>query len=275
MLGLGVAVGVYAISRVHGEVLDYIFKWMPVLTGLIVAGTIATAISALAGTGTVGRHSRRPPARASLLPIAACVAVTVAVSTVAVPAFADVQESGRNQGITVGLLEPQLRAALSPEQTYIIRWSDSWTLGGIGFGEVLALERDGYHVGTDASHSVPVMPHRVITADRADAAIWFVTGSGIDEWKAKPDARLIAETDPLSPDERARANAISARVRVRLAELGGPGLAAQLDEGLWNVLLDDRYRTDPPADIAADIVQLGKLGDPTAVFLTAPEVLGP
>ena len=275
VLALGVVVGVFAISRVHGEVLDYIFKWMPVLTGLIVATSIATAITAYVGTGTVGRHSRRPTARATVVPIAACVAVTVVISAVAVPAFAGVKESGRNQGITVARLEPQLRSALSTDQTYIVRWSDSWTLGGIGFGEVLALERDGYHVGTDASHTVPVMPHRVITADRADAAIWFVTGAGIDQWKAKPDARLIAETDPLSPEDRARADAIAARVRVRLTELGGPGLAAQLDEGLWNVLLDDRYRTNPPADIAADIVELGKLGDPTAVFLTGPEVLGP
>ena len=275
VLGLGVVVGVFAISRVHGEVLDYIFKWMPVLTGLAVAATVATGITVYSGTGTVGRHARVPDARTMIAPVAACVAVAVVISAVAVPSFSDVKESGPNQGVTVARLEPQLRATLGTEQTYIIRWSDSWTLGGIGFGEVLALERDGYHVGTDASHTVPVMPHRVIAADRADAAIWFVTGSGIARWKAKADARLIAEADPLSPEERARAVAISARVRTRLAQIGGPELAAKLDDGLWNVLLDDTYRANPPADVAADIVTLGKLGEPTAVFLTDPGVLAP
>ena len=40
-----------------------------------------------------------------------------------------------------------------PDDHYLIRWYDPATLGGVPFGDLLELEKRGFHVGVDAQSS--------------------------------------------------------------------------------------------------------------------------
>ena len=255
--GGAVVLGVVVASRVLGEVFDYLVPWLSVITAVVVAAT--------AWTAWLWAGEARSPVLRRVLGVVGVV-VLVGASVGAVIGFAGVDAPARDLSDTVDALGPQVAGTLDPGGTYLVRWEDPLAFGGAGFGLIADLERRGFTVGADDTYRVEVLGDRVVDPADADAAVWVVTGSGIERWRATPGAEEIATHDPRSPAQRREADRLRTGLREDLAAVGGAALADQLDTNYFVT------RSDPRVDDALRerIDRWAALGAPTSVFLYDP-----
>ena len=113
---------------------------------------------------------------------------------------------------------------------YLVRWHDPASLGGVPYGVVLELERNGFRPGVDAWGSAAALPHRVIEIEQADEVLWVVVGErAISDFRARDDATELGYFDQRSPAEREASDQLRADLERRLVELGMPCMIARLD----------------------------------------------
>ena len=75
-------------------------------------------------------------------------------------------------------------SALDPDGTYVVEWKDAYFFGSQAFGLVNELRRAGYDVGAGEFWTVPITNSRTIPTGTADAAIVFVTGGFVEDWRS-------------------------------------------------------------------------------------------
>ena len=80
-----------------------------------------------------------------------------------------------------------------------MRWTDPTALGATGFGTVLELARQGFHVGVDRPQRAGALPFRVLDEADADGVLYVVIGQDVDRWRARTDAVELASAEPRSP----------------------------------------------------------------------------
>jgi len=259
-----VVVSVVVVSRIIGPVFDYLVPWLSVVTALVVAVIAWTGWAWIDDRwGRDGSDPRPGVRRGAAL---AGVAVLVGALGWTTAQFARVDTPAGDLSATVGDLAPRVAATLDPGGRYVLRWEDPRTFGGAGFGLLADLERRGFDVGADDAYHVEVGRHRVMDAGTADAAVWVVTGAGIDRWRATPGVEEIGAFDPRSDAQRRAAERLRDGLRVDLAAIGGQTLADQLDTNYWVTRSDARV----PASLRRRIDEWAALGAPTAVFLADP-----
>lgn len=262
VVAASLVVGIIATSRIFGEVFDYLIEWMRIVAAFAVAATLWTVWDRVVATFSASQ--RRVDRVAS-----AAVVVVVAVATLAsLFTFGDVETPGRRLSAQMGELA-EVTDVLDRDLAYVVRWSDPVALGALGFGTVLELERDGFDVGADEVFSTAVLPSRVMEPGAADRSLWVVTGDRIDVMRGLADTRELAYVDVRTPEQVERVDVLRDRVRQRLLDVGGPDLAATLDLGYWNVILNPDY----PPDLADEIAELGDLGLPSAIFSAPPDLV--
>lgn len=260
VLAVGVVGAWLSISRIFGVPFVYLYKWTWVLTGLLVLAA-AVHVRTLAAARAPERTRRAVPVAIAALTVVGLVAGGLRFARTEV-------SSPRHSEVIAGLVEPTV-AGLDPDARYLVAWQDPAALGGVGFGMVLELERRGFDVGADARFSAAVEPHRVRSSDEVDAVVHVVSGApAIERTLALPGARLLAEVDPRSPAERARAAEVTEHAVARLREEGRTELAEALagEGNLFGLLL----APDLPPDVKADVTELIELFLPTAVIVTPP-----
>ncbi len=253
VIAVALVVGTVAVSRVFGALFLYTFRWIVVL--------VALEVFALGwGLATLLRE-RVPDVRpAAPVALALVAALSVATSVRLVGQEIPYENSWR----TETELSRQAVGNVDPGRTYLVRWEDPVYLGGLAFGLVLGLEREGVTVGVDPTYSAAAEPHRVLCPGQYDAVLTVVTGlGGIETWQARPDAREVALADIRSDATRAEGE----RERERLAGLLGVDDPEQVDGLLSTIVLDP---SQPPevVDLAGSLVDAGV---PTAVFETPPD----
>lgn len=265
LLGGLAVIGVLATSRIFGEFYDYVIRWW----WIIIAWT-ATAILLVAFAALVRRVGM---ARAERTAIATALVIAgTAVGLAVVDAADTTVPSWRNSALTGGLAQ-QTAAALDADGKYLVRWYDPATLGGVPYGVILELERQGYRVGVDAPASAGALPHRVMFTPEATEVLWVVLGQrAIDDLRARSDARKIAVFDQRSPAEIERSAALRADIEDGLVSAGLQCMVPTLDTQYG---LAPLYEGDPrvPDDVHEMIIRYTKLGLPGAVFAvptTAP-----
>lgn len=259
-----VLIAMVAVSRIFGALYLYTFRWIVVLTALVVFA-LGWGIATL-----LPRPS--PSASRRLAGVGAVVLVLLSGVTAVRLARQDIpyDQSSRS----VAGLAPTVADQLDPDLRYQIRWDDPAYLGGLGFGLLLELERRGFDVGGEAKFSAAIEPQRVACPGEYDALLTVVTGAGrLAEWRAKPDAVELAATDPRE-DPAAWQRSFDELLTIQ-RERNGPDYSAADLESQYNGLLLSGDQPQEVVDLAADLV-LG--GVPSAVFVQDPapsDVLDP
>jgi hypothetical protein len=257
-------IAVIAVSRIFGALYLYTFRWIVVLTALVVFAL---------GWGLVALLPRPSPATARRLASVAAVAL-VGLSAVTAVRLARQDIPYDQSSRSVAGLAPEVAAALDPDRRYQVRWDDPAYLGGIGFGLVLELERRGFDVGGEPQFAAALEPQRVRCPGDYDARLTVVTGDArLAEWRQRDDAVELAATDPRL-DAEAWQRSFDELLAI-LRERNGPTYAPGDLEAQFNFLLLSGQESEEVTDLAADLV-LG--GVPSAVFVQDPapaDVLDP
>lgn len=257
-LALSTAAAVVGIGRATGVVYDYLVIWLAVIGALAVFGV--TWGLWLVGRPAVMRsgHRRTVAALAGVSVVVLALVATVRLDDPPVP--------DEPLSRTVAALAPQVEAVVDPGPRDLVRWTDPYFYGAVGFGLALRLERDGYDVGVDPGYRIEAMPWRARPATRADRSLWVVTGDAVERWRARGDMTEVARYDPRPVDQRPAAAAAHDRLVRRLSRLGGPDLVAKLATNQREILLDPRVDEGTKRDVTA----LAASGLPTSVFVGPP-----
>jgi hypothetical protein len=198
----------------------------------------------------------------ALAVVAAGTAMTVNDATAEVPA--------RRDSRLIGGVSPAVADALDPQGRYLVRWHDPMSLGGVGYGVLLELERRGLTVGVDAWGSAAALPHRVMPEQTADAVLWVVTGAKpIADFRARPDAVELGWYDQRTPAEQERSAQLRAELEARLVEVGRPELVATIDTqyGIAPLVIGN---VGVPQDVKDLAGAYDDLREPIAVFEVPP-----
>ncbi|HSB88309.1 MAG TPA: hypothetical protein VLD86_18480, partial [Ilumatobacteraceae bacterium] len=214
LLGGLMILGIVSTVRIFGEFFEYVIRWWWIL----VAWTVAACLLALA---RLGRERW-------VLAIAVVLGLTMS-SLATADAFGEQNPGPRNSRL-VGGVAPQVADHLDHDAHYLVRWLDPGTLGGVPFGLVLELEKEGFHVGVDAVYAAGSLPHRVLPESSATAVLWVVLGQpNIDMMRARTDAVELGSFDQRSPVEIAESKSLREQLIVGLRERGLDCVIATID----------------------------------------------
>jgi hypothetical protein len=265
-VGLAAVLGLVSISRVFGDFFEYTYRWVWMIAAGAAALIVTNAWREVQRAGPLsGRQlqlQRGAMIVGALAVLAAGTAITVNAATAEIPAPRDSRLIGGATDAAVG--------SLVPGDRYLVRWHDPYSLGGVGIGTVLELERQGVHVGVDAWLSAAALPSRVMPESSANAVLWVVTGERtIERFREDPDATLLGIYDQRTPEEQARSTELRTEIEDRLNEAGLADKVATLDAqyGL-TVMVFDR---DVPADVQALVAEYSNLRGPIAIFQVPPD----
>jgi hypothetical protein len=250
LLGGLVVVGIVSTSRIFGEFYDYVVRWWWIIVAWLFIAAIL-AVARAAGSRQIG---------------AAMLVLAILMSALSTAHAIGERNPGPRNSQIVGALTKQVSDSLDRHSHYLVRWYDPVTLGGVGFGVLLELEKRGVKVGVDAVNSAGALPHRVLPESSANAALWVVHGDvAIESMLGREDAVELGYFDPRSADEVAE----SARLRAELVSL-------LRQSGLDCSLLDRQYGLAQlvlgliavPDSVVSRAKRYDDLGQPAAVFET-------
>ena len=261
LLAVTLVLTTISMSRIFGLRWFYLTLWAWVTTTLIVVATLWTAVVWLRSVRpTLGDALRRDRIAA----VAAALGVLATASMVALAPSTDHPEE--YLGDTLGELVGPTAAALDPAGTYVVELRDAYYFGSQAFGLVNELRRAGYDVGADEFWTVPITRSRVIPPGAADAAIVFVTGGFVEDWRADGRFIEVATADPRTAEELAEYARLRTELIADLEATGLDDLLPEVDTNLFGVRIDQRISEN--ARILS--TRLIRLGQETAVFLGPP-----
>jgi hypothetical protein len=257
----GCLIGIASMSRIFGEFYPYVIRWLWMLA----------LLGAVVPIWTILRHvqplqDRLRPAHGA---IGALAAVTVAAVLASV-SFARAELPSLRDSRLVGGVVPQVLASLDPAGRYLVRWHDPASLGGVGYGVVLEMERQGWTAGVDPWGAAAALPHRVMPEQTANAVLWVVTGDvAIADFRARNDAVELGYYDQRTESERQESARLRAQLESRLTELGQADLIPALDTqyGLAPFVIGDAPVPQDVKDLAG---ALNTLRYAIAVFAVPP-----
>jgi hypothetical protein len=263
-LGISWFIGLFAISRIFGEFYPYVIRWSWVLAGL------AFAVSAwIVVREALGRMADRRN-QFERIGLVAVVAVVTVVSTTAAVAFGRSDLPSLRDSRLVGGVVPEIIDDLDPSARHLIRWHDPASLGGVGYGVLLELERRGFAVGVDVWGAAAALPHRVYPEETVQTVLWVVTGDvAVETMRRRDDAVELGFFDQRTDVERARSVELRSAIEQRLVEIGRPDLIDTLDTqyGLAPFVIGDAPVPQDVKDLAGD---LNTLRYEIAVFAVTP-----
>ena len=255
VLAVVTVLAVVAVSRIFGALYLYVFRWIVAIVALQVF-SLGCSISLW-----VPRPGPQAMRRLGVAALAAMVLLSAATSVRIARQEIPYDQSSR----AMAGLAPDVVDALDPDTRYLVRWDDPAYLGGIGFGLILELERQGFDVGADPRFDAAVEPHRIACPGDYDALLTVVTGArNIEEFAAQPGVEQIAAVDPRTDVEAWEAT--YQELLDVLDGLGRPTTPEGLEAGL-NLLLLAPGEPPEVTDLAAELVLDGV---PSAVFLQDP-----
>lgn len=259
-------IGIVSIARVFGDFYDYVIRWVWMITVAAVAVILTTAWRELR-TARIG--SLEPRVARALFAAAGAVSVLIAGTAMTVN-DATAEIPSRRDSRLIGGVTPAVADALTPDGRYLVRWHDPMSLGGVGYGMLLELERRGYDVGVDPWGSAAALPHRVTPEVTASAVLWVVTGvKPIADFRARPDAVELGSFDQRSAAEQERSAQLRAELEARLAEVGRAELIPTIDTqyGIAPLVIGS---TGLPQDVKDLAGAYDELREPIAVFVVPP-----
>lgn len=254
VLAVVVAVSTLTVTRIYGPVYEYLVRWLSAVTVLVVTISLWSILHA----ATQARPRMRRLAAAAGCSVAAALLIASAVQPVRQPLARDSH--------TLAALAPAVVEASEPGTSYLMRFHDPVSLGALGIGLLLDMERHGRSVGADTWLDANVLPHRTMDESEADEIVWVVTGEpAIERASTLPGARVIASVDPRTDDEAVRSDQLRRSIESQLTDAGRADLAARLDEqyGVSQVIAEPGLSSA----LVADLEAYRALRLPTAIVL--------
>ncbi len=242
--------GIISTSRIFGDFFEYLIRWW----WIIVAWVFIACVLALAQM-----------LRERSIAVSALVVGLLMGGLATASAFGEQNPGARNSRLVGGVV-PQVATSLDHGDHYLIRWYDPASLGGVPFGTLLELEKQGFHVGVNADNSAGALPHRVLPESSANATLWVVLGEpNIERFRAQPEALELGYFDQRSPADIAKSDALRQRLNARLNELDlacmVPTIDAQYGQARFAL-----GRAPVPRDVVETARDYNALGLPVAVF---------
>lgn len=255
VIGAGLVLGVFSMSRIFGKVWYYLMLWSWGTVALLVLSVGWTAVAVF------GRE------RLSRAGIAALVAIGVLSSGLLAAHAATVDPPAPQlSAVLAGLVDPAADA-LDHGAKYLVTWDDSFYIGSQGYGLVSELERLGFRVGVPDTWRVPVTQHRVFRPDQVDAEVHLAVGGFVERWRevaqTNADVRELAFAEPRTRSEIAEYDSLRKAV---IDDLYAAHLDTEVDlvdGNLFGLSLDDRL----PDGTRERVEHMLELGSPGAVFL--------
>lgn len=265
IVGVALAASVYAISRVFGELFVYTFRWVLTVTALAlfsIAATVDLGFAIRAASRATERTSVGQSTSIGVRIAAAAVAALLVISVVSMVRMRDQEIPYATGWKAEADLAPVAIARLDRDTTYHVMWEDPVSLGGLGFGLMLAAERAGFTVTADPVYAAGIERERV-AARGASTELHVITGHAIDRWRRVDAAQEIAYVDRRTPSERRE----YARLQEELfAEIDAKDRPWNLDTPMFPIMTD--HELSAASRKRAD--RMVTIGAPTAVFLTPP-----
>lgn len=258
--GAGILVGAISITRIFGPFYEYTIRWMWVLVALNVVTALLVLAKSIDVSARTSPRSRR---------WAAAVVIVGAMTATTWQIAAAVKLPGATDSRITANLQRQLVGSLAPEDRYLIRFYDPYTLNATGFGVTLALERAGFDVGVDPAFAAAALPHRTRTARDVDQILWVVVGPAVDRARDDPALTEVAYYNPRTPDEQSRAERLLVEIADGLRRTGRGDLVSSLQSPGASLIF-----VEPPLDpdVAELVRQLIGMGQPVGVFKAPPGV---
>lgn len=265
VVGAGLLLMVFSISRIFGVVWYYLTLWGWAVGLLAVAATLATLAEVLAPRFAARREQACRGATVALVVVGVLAAGRFAVDAWDSPhadAPVAAQLAAAVDDVAAGL-EAQAGLATGHDGRYLITWSDPLHIGSQGFGLLSELERRGFEVGVEAARRVPATAHRVLAPADATARIHLATGTLVERWRQVPGAVEVALVDERTTDERAEQERLRSEVEGTLRDLGLDELIPELDANLFGTAIDPRI----PERTQQQLGRILDIGGPLAVFV--------
>lgn len=251
LVGVALLLGAFSMSRIFGKVWYYLMLWAWGTLGLLCIAVVWTALDAL------------DDERARTVVVGLGVGVTVIASVLLARTAIDLDPPAPQLSAVLADVVPPTADALDRDDRYLVTWDDGFYIGSQGYGLVSDLERLGFDVGVPGTWRVPVTPHRVYGADDVDAEVKLAVGVYVERWRAVPEARELAFSDPRTDEQRVEYDRLRASVEDELVSAELDDLVPLLDGNLFGASLDPRL-----GDAAREgIERMLELGSPGAVFL--------
>lgn len=254
VVGAGLLLGAFSMSRIFGKVWYYLMLWQWATTGLLL----------LAVAWTAWRLLDRP--QLARVATGGGVAVAVMASLLLTIDAADAGPPAPQLSEVLGAIVPVAADELVQGRRYLVTWDDSFYIGAQGYGVVNELLRRGFDVGALDPWRVPVTQHRVYAADEVDAEVHLAVGAFVERWRRVPGARELAAHDPRDDEARAEYERLRDEVAADLQADGLDELVPLVDDNLFGLSireeLDDGVRAK-----TEEMLALGTVG---ALFLVPP-----
>jgi len=254
VVAVALVLGAFSMSRIFGKVWYYLMLWAWGTLGLLLLAVVWTALDAI-------DHERL---RRVVVRAGAIVAV-LAVAQLSIEA-AELDPPAPQLSAVLADVVPPTADALDDDARYLVTWDDGFYIGSQGYGLVSDLEREGFDVCVPDTWRVPVTHHRVCEVSEVDGEIKLAVGIYVDRWRAVPEARELAASDPRDAEQRAEYERLREDVAATLEDDGLDDLVPLLDGNLFGASLDPRLSDDAREGIE----RMLELGSPGAVFLVPP-----
>lgn len=240
---------IVALSRVTGDLLEYLFYWRAPLSAMVViaagVGVVDLVVSSTSRDETGG--VRAPAgAPASALALAAGL---VGLAVLAVTTTHGVATHGRyvrpfEQEVAAVVDQIDLADVRDP---VIVRFEGS-TLGGLQGGVVAALDRAGAPARVDEALAFQFGDHRAAPSRRVNE-IWYVSEDGTltSLRVSDPRGRVVARTTPLGPADEAEAVRLQTTLWQQIRAADRLDLTPVLDSDLVAIALADVPGVDQAA----------------------------
>jgi hypothetical protein len=267
-IGIALVLGVVQSSRIFG----YAWQWLV----LWVWGVGALMMLAMAWTvGALVERRPTAPRPVRLVGIGVLAVVSLGAAVALTTDAARIESDDPASSRALRDLVPEVVDAIDetgngrPTGRYLITWTDPIGVVGElqGFGLVNELDRRDIAVGLEQNKRLRAATRLTMERKDATAVIHLATGRTIDQWKATPDARLIAEFDPRTPRQRVRQDRLREELHEELRDLGRPELVDRIEGafiGSIFSLQDDPEIPEHVLDLMSEIVSLGT---PSSIFL--------
>ncbi|MBS1847471.1 MAG: hypothetical protein JST73_04275 [Actinobacteria bacterium] len=263
--------GLFALSKIYGDLYWYLMMWMWTICAVMCAGIVVVAVEAVRRAELTGPAARVVRAGASgLLTI---VLVVLFASTTHQASRAQIPD--RNLSDQMAVLVPKTVAAINagkvPGDTgkglYLVTWFDPVKIGSGGYTLLDELDAHGIPVGLTPAFLGIVPGRQTVPRDAARGVIHLSVGDAdIEAWRAIPHVVEVAYYDGRTPEQKAEFARLRADARRRIAAAGGnPDV---VDKSLTGASLN----TSLPLAATQDMSKMAEIGLPMAVFLGPPSL---
>jgi hypothetical protein len=199
-----------AVTRTTGGLIPYVLRWTWPVAMLAFLVAVLPLVRLASGHRSARSDRRTAPGSFVLGAFAGVIVVAASVAAVAEGRHDPVEPSPQTDR-SVGPLSAAIRRSL-PKGEYGLEWRDVRSFSATSIGAGVDLTRHGYIIDFPEDHASRVGEFRA--TGRTNVPLLLIVGQTPAKlFFPPPGARLVVEWDHLSPEQRARADELEARIR--------------------------------------------------------------